>query len=56
MNSYTGSMDNVSRLRGVRTLADHELKSQENATIAWKQQQFSWGLLSGLWQRTPQAD
>lgn len=47
MNSYTGSMDNVSRLRGVRSLADSQLKLQEDATIGWKQKQYSWGLLTG---------
>ena len=48
MNSYTGSMDNVSRLRGLRTLAESSLKAQQDATIAWKQKQYTWGLLTGL--------
>ncbi len=48
MNSYTGSMDNVSRLRGLRSLTEGSLKDQEEATIAWKQNEYSWGLLKGL--------
>jgi hypothetical protein len=48
MNSYTGAFDNVSRLRGARTLAESPLRSQEEATVAWKRRQYSWGLLTGL--------
>jgi hypothetical protein len=48
MNSYTGSMDNVSRLRGIRSLVEGPLKRQEDATFAWKQGQYSWGLLTGF--------
>jgi len=48
MNSYTGSMDNVSRLRGIRSLVESPLKDQEVATVAWKQKQHSWGLLTGF--------
>ena len=51
MNSYTGNMDNVSRQHGLRTLVDTSLKRQEDSTIAWKQQQYVWGLLSGLKER-----
>jgi hypothetical protein len=48
MNSYTGSMDNVSRLRGIRSLVESPLQGQEDATVAWKQKQYSWGLLTGF--------
>lgn len=48
MNSYTGAMDNVSRQRGFRSLVESEFKDQEDSTIAWKQRQYSWGLLRGL--------
>ena len=48
MNSYTGSMDNVSRLRGIRSLVGSPLILQEDATIAWKHKQYSWGLLTGF--------
>lgn len=48
MNSYTGSMDNVSRLRGLRALSDSSLETQQDATIAWKQKQYTWGFLTGF--------
>jgi hypothetical protein len=48
MNSYTGAFDNFSRLRGARTLAESPLRSQEEATVAWKRRQYSWGLWTGL--------
>ena len=48
MNSYTGSMENVSRLKGIRSLTESSLKNQQDATIAWKQRQYTWGLLTGF--------
>ena len=51
MNSYTGGMDNVSGVRGLRSLVEGPLKGQEDATIAWKQKRYDWGLLSGLRER-----
>jgi hypothetical protein len=51
MNSYTGGMDNVSGVRGLRSLVEGPLKGQEDATIAWKQKRFDWGLLTGLRER-----
>jgi hypothetical protein len=53
MNSYTGSMDNVSRLRGIRSLVESPLKRQEDETIYWKQKQYSWGLLTGFNESKP---
>jgi hypothetical protein len=47
VNSFTGSFDNVGR-GGFRLLTETDLKRQEDATIAWKRKQFSWGLLTGL--------
>ena len=54
MNTYTGSMDNVSRLRGIRSLVESPLSHQEDATIAWKQKQYTWGLLMGFKESSPQ--
>lgn len=51
MNSYTGSLDNVSRQRGARALTDSTLKHQADAAVAWKQARYSWGLLNGYWGR-----
>jgi hypothetical protein len=48
MNSYTGRMDNVSGLRGLRSLVESQLEGQEDATLAWKRKQYSWGLLTGF--------
>jgi hypothetical protein len=45
IHSYTGAFDSR---REARTLVESELKTQEDATIAWKQKQYSWGLLTGL--------
>jgi hypothetical protein len=53
MNSYTGNMDNISRLRGIRSLVESPLKRQEDATLDWKQKQFSWGLLTGFIESKP---
>lgn len=41
-------MDNVGRLQGIRSLVEAPFKRQEDATIAWKQKQYSWGLLTGF--------
>jgi hypothetical protein len=48
MNSYTGGFDNVGRAFGLRSLVEAPLDRQEDATIKWKQSQFSWGLLTGF--------
>jgi hypothetical protein len=48
VNSYTGFCDNVGPLRGARSLVEGTLQDQEEATITWKHNQYSWGLLTGL--------
>jgi len=51
VNSYTRSLSIPSSLQRPAGLTPRDIKREATDAIIWKQQQFDWGLLQGLWRQ-----